>query len=344
MQSYPTVPKSNQPSKYTSAWESYVAANLHFYLVPFAIFLRRARELEFSRSDFHKSMNQLQRVLRVYSPQLVHTINSLLDNQRENEQLKKIVESHEANLGDYCPARPTENSVGKVWKLDMLREEMHNLLEEIVLQHRKMIGEQGFFERIFTRIEGLFGEGYKADENVILKAIESANLIVRFPQNYEVIPSGKRKDSIFSRGFSNLTVSDNAQDFSSYSPDRESTGFLSNKGRRQLLKGARLCSASNVNFIGDPMYARPKTYEIKILVKWTLFVSNKLNVYFGLDTPKKCLLYGEEAKLTADQLAKDREEMNKVGLFRFNLRWLADTRNWILIYLVWKVVCKVLLR
>ena len=340
--SVPVVPKANQPSKYTPAWETYVAANLHFYLVPFAIFLRRARELDFSKGDFQKSMNHLQRVLRVYSPQLVRCINSLMDNQREQENLRKILDLHECNLGDYCPIRPRESKLGKLWSLDMLREEMHCLLEEIVLQHRKMIGEQGFFERTLSSIEGLFGEGSKADEKLIVKVVENANTIVNFPKNYEVVPSGRRTDTILSRGFSNLTAKDNVQDISCYSPDREPSGFLTSKGRQQILSGARMCNPVNVNFIGDPMYARPKSYEIKLLVKWALIVSNKLNVYCGLDTPKKCLLYGEEVQLTAEELTKQREEMNKVGLFRFNLRWLADTRNWIVIYLAWKVVCWVL--
>jgi hypothetical protein len=136
-------------------------------------------------------MNHLQRVLRVYSPQLVHTINSLLDNQRENQHLTKILDSHEENLSDFCPARPRDINIEKVWKLDMLRDEMHNLLEEIVLQHRKTVGDQGLFERMFTRIEGLFGEGFKADENLILKAIENANQMVSAWEAADVLPQKK---------------------------------------------------------------------------------------------------------------------------------------------------------
>jgi len=56
---------STAPSKYTTQWEPYVAANLHFYTVPLAIFLRRARELDFE-NRFHASITYIQRVLRVY--------------------------------------------------------------------------------------------------------------------------------------------------------------------------------------------------------------------------------------------------------------------------------------
>ena len=116
------------------------------------------------------------------------------------------------------------------------------------------------------------------------------------------------------------------------------------KGREQILNGTRMCNAMDVNFLGDPMYSRAKSHEIKLLVRWSLVLSNKLNVYFKLDTPRQCKLYGEEVKSTAEQLAKESEEMNKIGLFRFNLRWVADSRNWVMIYIVWKIACWKLLR
>jgi len=334
-----TVPKPNKPSAYTPAWESYIAANLHFYLVPLAIFLRRARELEFSKSDFQKSMKHVQRVIRVFSPQLVKTIDALLDNQRETEEIRKVVEKHEDNLGVFSPLRSKDGENGNTWNLDMLKDSMHNLLEEIVLQHRKTIGEQDFFERLGSRIEGLFGEGLKAEEILISKLIQKAKVIVKFPNDYEPLPNTKRNDKGMFRGFSNLTAKDNAQDSSSYSPERESTGFITEKGREQLLYGTRMCNAMDVNFLGDPMYSRPKSHEIKVVVKWSLQLSNKLNVYFGLDTPSQCKLYGEEVTSTAEQLAKEGEKMNKVGLFRFNLRWVADSRNWVVMYIGWKILC-----
>jgi len=339
-----TVPKPNHPSKYTPAWESYVAANLHLYLVPLSIFLRRARELEFSKADFQKSMNHVQRVFRVFSPQLVKTIDDLLKVQKEGDEMRKIVEKHEDNLGEFCPLRSKEIENGMMWNLDMLKDSTHNLLEEIVLQHRKTIGEQDFFERMGSRIEGLFGEGSKADEALISKLIQKARVIVKFPNDYEPIPTVKRKDKGMFRGFSNLTASDNAQDSSNYSPERESTGFITAKGREQILNGTRMCNAMDINFLGDPMYSRAKSHEIKLLVRWSLVLSNKLNVYFKLDTPRQCKLYGEEVKSTAEQLAKESEEMNKVGLFRFNLRWVADSRNWVMMYIVWKIICWKLLR
>ena len=337
-----SVPKPNESSKYSPAWESYVAANLHFYLVPLAIFLRRARELDFAGNDFQKSMGHLQRVTRVFSPQLVNTIDALLDNQKATEKLREVVEQHEENLGEFCPIRSKDGENAKMWNLDMLQEGMHNLLEEIVVQHRKTVGEQDFFERLGARFERFFarfeGEGSRAEELAIPKLIQRAAVIVKFPKDYEVVPSTKRKDGLL-RGLSNLTGNgDISASESNFSPEREHTGFITEKGREQILHGTRMCNAMDINFLGDPMFARPKSHEIKFLVKWALHLSNKLNVYFGLYVPRQCSLYGEESMSTAEQLAKEGEQVNKIGLFRFNLRFVANTSNWLVMFVMWKLL------
>jgi hypothetical protein len=324
------TPKPNQASKYTDVWEPYVAANLHFYLVPLAIFLRRARELDFTRGDFQKSMDHLNRVIRVFTPKLVKSIDLLLDNQEADNKFRIIVNHHEDALGQFCPVRSKDGA--KKWNLKMLQEEMHNLLEEITIQHEKTVGEQHFIERIVAKVEGVFGS--KAEEIVISKLVQKAKVIVKFPQDYEVVPSAKRRNGLF-RNPSSL---DKAVTDSNYSPERESNGIITDKGREQILYGSRMCDPMDVNFLGDPMYARPKSNEIEILVKWALLLSNKLNVYFGLDVPQQSKLYGIEKNVTTEQLAKEGEEMNKVGLFRFNLRFIADKRNWITMFVIWRIV------
>ncbi len=350
-----SIPKPNQVSKYTPAWEAYVAANLHFYLVPLAIFLRRARELEFGKHDFAKSMDTVKRVIRVFSPQLCKTLERLLTNggpadngDNDNEYLgalKQVVHLHEENLGQFCPPG---NENGH-WSLSMLQQDMQNLLEEIVSQHQKTVSEQDVFERFGSRIEGLFGEGSKAEQVAIDKLISSAKIIVKFPKDHEVIPSLRSSDKrrFFFGAFrkTGVGISDGQEDTAdatdidgNAAPDREqSSAFISERGRKQLLHGARICNAMDVNFLGDPMYSRPKSHEVKILVKWSLRLSNALNVYFGLDGKNECKLYGEELKSSATQLAREGEEIKKLGAFRFNFRFVADTRNWIMIIVVWKL-------
>lgn len=360
-----TTPKVNSPSKYAPAWEAYVAANLHLYIVPLAIFLRRTREFEFSGKDFAKSMHVLKRVIRVFSPALCKTLERLLGHGNGNgsasanvdiESLKKMVQMHEENLGQYSPRR------NEKWSLQNLQEEIHSLLETIVSNHQKKLGDQDVFERFASRIEGVFGEGIQAEKVAIDKMIASAKVIGKFPKEYEVIPGMNSSRVRFFGLFGSVSngsaaasnggqngANDNAAS-DKFSPDREQSGFITDKGRSQLLHGARLCNAMDVNFLGDPMYARPKSYEVKALVKWCLRLSNALNVYFGIHVPdvdrkRECKLYGEESRgnVTAAQLAKEGEEMKRVGLFRFNLRFVADTRNWIFFFFGWKIFRKLVI-
>ena len=317
-----TTPKPNQNSKFTVTWKPYVAANLHLYIVPLAIFLRRARELEFTKGDFQRSIDYVQRVVRVFSPKLVEVLDDLLNRQTEGCGFQLIVERHEAVLGTFSPVRSMNGE--KKWNLKMLQEEMHNLLEEITIQHQKAMLEQDIIEKFFARIESFFRTN--AEEVVISKLVQKAKLIVKFSDDYEVVPSTKRRTGLFRTSHHN----DASDTGNNISPERESSGFVTEKGRDQILHGYRMCNAIDVNFLGDPMYARPKSHEIKFLVKWTLQLSNKLNIYFKLDAPQN-KLYDEKSRMTAEQLAKEGEEMSKVGLFRFNLRFLADTRNWSLI-------------
>lgn len=74
------IPKPSAASKFTAEWESYVAANLHLYIVPLAIFLKRSREIDFS-SDFNKNLDLVQRVIRVFSPRLVKFIHTLTKSE-----------------------------------------------------------------------------------------------------------------------------------------------------------------------------------------------------------------------------------------------------------------------
>jgi hypothetical protein len=320
------TPKPNQISKYDSSWKSYVAANLHFYLVPLAIFLRRARELDFSKLDFNKSIIQIQRVMRVYSSSLVETIDSILSDTGCSD-LTSIVEHHEHILADFCPPR---NSGEKNWSLEMLQSDMQNLLEEIVLSHRKTISEQDSLERLSAFIEGLFGEGSKAEDKAIHHVISLAKHLVKFPIDHVIVPEVGR-DRFFGRRNNVSPTSASNSVTNVHAPEREKNGLISEKGRSQLVHGIRICTAMDVNFLGDPMYARPKSHEIKVLVKLALYASNYLNVRFGLDAPRQVKLYGDEGSWSTEQLVQDGARIANKGGFRFNLRFLADTRNWIVI-------------
>ena len=73
-------PKPTSTSTYSSHWEAYVVSNLNLYTVPLAIFLKRARELDFSSTnEYPRSLALVQRVLRVFSKQVVTVLNSVTD-------------------------------------------------------------------------------------------------------------------------------------------------------------------------------------------------------------------------------------------------------------------------
>jgi hypothetical protein len=345
-QQYYTVfekPKVTSNSKYTLAWETYIAANLHLYIIPLAIFLRRSREFDFSKDAFQSSMFHVRRVFRVFSPNVVATIKKLLKNDMvreeesssiDNESLSlfSIVQRHEQMLGKFCPPRPrVKDSEKRAWSLDMLQQDMHALLEEIALQHRKTIGEQDFFDRLGSRIQGmLFNEGLQAEERMIQNLVQKAKVIVNFPSNYEIFPNGKGSDG----GSSWITTSQSSDIM--FAPEREQNGCISDKGRAQLLEGSKICSPMDVAFVGDPMYARVKDYEVEALVKLAILASEWLNDYFGFVKSSQKHLHGDD-DVNISNLLKEQDEAKKLK-YRINLRFLASTRNWVIMVVLVKLI------
>mmetsp|Transcript_5091 Transcript_5091/g.5789 ORF Transcript_5091/g.5789 Transcript_5091/m.5789 type:complete len:936 (+) Transcript_5091:95-2902(+) len=331
------TPKPTAKSKYIPAWESYVAANLHFYVVPLAIFLRRARELDFSKKEFRSSMGCVQRVLRVFSPQLVLVLEKLLKHERDSSDISSemisFVRRHEETLRQYCPPRPREvNTDRNVWSLEMLQQDMHNLLEEVELQHQKTVGEEDTFERISSYIEGLFGEGSMAEERMINNLVRKAKIIVKFSPDYEVLPNSKSRGTV-TRGFHTSLREEGL----SSGPERGQNGFITNKGREQITVGFKKCNAMDISFIGDPMTARVNNYEVELLVKVSVFVSNWINSYFGF-VPLSHQHSFRDGEKDLTLLLKEQEERKNIR-FRVNLRFIADTRNWILLLIFTKVLC-----
>ena len=312
----------------------YVAANLHFYTVPLAIFLRRARELDFSKLEFQKSIVHLQRVIRVFSSRpLLEALENLLSAEA-NDYLVSLVNQHEKILGSFCPPRQngSENRTG-VWSFQMLQKDMHNVLEEVVIQFRKTLDERDVFEKIEAVLSNVFVAGTKAEEGIIKKVVDNAKLIVKFPSEYEIVLESGMRDTLDSDQSANTA---NAKGSSScFGPDRGDVGFITERGRMQLMEGSKLCSPLDVVSLGDPMYSRVKSYEISFLVDMSVHVSDWLNGKMGICEPKeetKTKSFSEPGdKKMITKLVREREESRKLR-FRFNLRFLADCRNWIIFF------------
>mmetsp|Transcript_30955 Transcript_30955/g.65407 ORF Transcript_30955/g.65407 Transcript_30955/m.65407 type:complete len:872 (-) Transcript_30955:742-3357(-) len=142
--SYVPPKHPTSPSTYTSQWESYIAANAHYYTVPLAIFLKRARELDFSSSvEYSRSLALVQRVLRIYSSRgVVNVLNSVL-NSRADGLSTSLFGRHGRNMGAYCP--PSSTNTSSSWKLADCQLDATNLLEEIYSQYQKRKAGMDFF-------------------------------------------------------------------------------------------------------------------------------------------------------------------------------------------------------
>lgn len=306
-----TYPKATAPSKYSQKWEPYVAANFHFYTVPFSIFVRRAREFDFS----DKLLRYVQRVFRVYSPSLVDFLETLVNKPGK---YKKILEHHNNLLGDFCPPLydkgPGFNEVNM--SLSSLQGDMHTLLEEICLNHQKKVREQGYMEKVELYLESLFGTGTMTTDSTISKLIQSAKTIVRFSESYDVLKQSNE---------SNAVNANKATNMYSISPEREANGLITEQGRLQILDGTRQCNTLDTALydMGDPMYSRVKSYEMAGMVQISIMISEWLNYKFGLVAPIEEDSCSDEKFVS---LLRQREKRRKV-LFRFNLRFIADTRN-----------------
>jgi len=256
-----SIPKASSPSKYSPAWEPYIAANIHIYTIPLAIFLRRARELDFSCGKFDRSIQLVKRVFRVFSPEVVDAISRHLEGP---SNLERLVRQHVEILGPYAPPRGPLS-------LASCQVDMRNLLEDIQMQHLKKVRELDIFERVGARLEGLFGQGVvSGEEKTLENLVDRAKLIVRLPIDYEIVSSARQ------------SVSETKLSSDKLDPTRSEDGSLSEEGREQIMNGAAKCNPANISYVGDKMRARAGSHEIHFLVQATIWLSDWLNMKLGL--------------------------------------------------------------
>jgi hypothetical protein len=297
-----TIPRYSHPSKYTPAWEAYIAANLHLYTVPLAIFLRRARELDFSAGKFDRSVEIVKRVFRVFNPAVVDVLSRHLNG---SAKFMNLTARHVENLGTY--AMPPG-----AMSLKSCQPDMRSLLEEIHMQHIKKVRELGVIEWFEARLEGVFGRGVVSGQEKALEGLEErAKLIVQLPIDYDIIPSDSARPSAGDAALTGEKVLSRTQD-----------GLLDEKGLQQIFAGATKCSPADVAYRGDKMLSRVGSHEISFLVDFTVWLSNRVNKKLGLGLTGNCEKKGKQK-------------------FRFSFRFLADYRNilfmWATFYFILKI-------
>ncbi|KAL7578344.1 hypothetical protein ACA910_012750 [Epithemia clementina (nom. ined.)] len=236
------VPKQGHaPSRYSPEWEPYIAANIHIYATPLAIFLRRARELDFSSNKHMMSMKIIERVFRVFTPQVVDAVSRHLSGI---SPYSNLVQRHCDLLGPYAPPERTQ-------RLSSCQADMKGLLEEMYLQHVKKMREMDIFERIEAYIEGLFSSGViSGEERVLSKVVERAKAIVQLPVTY-----------------SPIAPPPTAAPQPTEDPKIIENGYLTEEGYRLVVSGAIKMDPSMVGYVGDKRLARPASYENHALVE-----------------------------------------------------------------------------
>lgn len=310
--------RPTSPSQYTSSWQPFIVANIHIYTTPLAIFIRRAKDMDFSPRTFRRFITAVQRVFRVFSPEVIDAINATLKSTDMTSRHRALRTHHENKLGEFCPPDPVS--------LTTLQSDMHNLLEEIYFQHEKKIREMDFFARFDDKIHNLSGQGSKSELTTIDQVKKNGLEIVGLSSDYVVSSLNKSKVTDKSTSTSNLIrVS---------SPERMKEGLLTERGKQQILSGERVCRPQNVFGLGDPMNARVRSYEIPFLVYWSIFASRWLNAWLGL-TPHDALSH-QTSRCGNDnvlKLLREGEESQRHWI-RINLRFLADYRNLIFLALL----------
>jgi len=290
------------------------------YAVPLALFLRRARELDFSSHKFDSSIRLVKRVFRVFAPPVVDavsrhlsqpagvSVDSAMGAASSSDQWSYLVRQHMHRLGPYAPP-PGPLSLAKC------RGDMTSLLEEIYMQHMKKVRDLGIFERLEATFEGYFGKGVVSGEEKELGGLmERAKLIVKFPIDYEVFPDGPPTKA-GSKARSATTSTAAAEDKPLV---RSEDGTLTQLGRETILRGETKCSLSDVSYRGDKMRdTLVGTYEVSNLVMLTIRLSDYLNAKLGLAQEPE----GD------DKAGKVDEQAVWLKRFRINLRFLADYRN-----------------
>lgn len=296
-----TVPSADRKSSYTKDWQPFLAANLFLYTVPLAIFLRRARELDFSSGQMNRSMRVVKRVFRVFTPEVVQALSTLTDSVQLSAfhapglGTWKGVDKHLETLGDYAP------SLSGDLRLHSCQEDVKGLLEEVQMQHLKRVRDFGAFGKLAAFLEGLCGHGMVSGEEMAIQSlVEQARVIVELPIDYEIFPPDQTKTS--------TVMSSSGATESFTTALRTPQGALTDEGRKQLLEGRYKCSPTDVTFIGDRMQGRVQTHEIAFLVSLTNFLSNWLNMKLGL-------------------LPTEGSDSGLFTMWRINLRFLADYRN-----------------
>jgi sphingomyelin phosphodiesterase 4 len=349
----PSSSSSGRATGYTSAWESYVLANYHFYTTLLGGFVERAKELEFSSNE-ERNLSLLDRVLSVYNKDLVLLLrkaalhleqqmrmavpsssSSIMSNSSQDLNNIKTITNDEEGLNSeqahvlsyYC------KTLGLEAIPVSLNGSFHRDAERI---YDKLLSDSGYVSVVGgTTSEGgaspttnvsnsssssssnfystMGFGGYERYNDRILRLNRDLRRIFEISDAYVSSSSQARSAS-----------SNPMQHLESCEPSRDKIlkHLITSEGIAQLQKGFRKCSPETIRYIGDPMLQPIRSYEIPFLVRLSYRFSTWLNQQLGLKNPYCSKDFAKNVHV---------DPMSSYVLFRFNFRFLASIPN--LIYL-----------
>ncbi|CEG37072.1 metal ion transporter family [Plasmopara halstedii] len=292
-------------SGYTSAWESYVLANYHFYTTLLGAFVARAKDLDFSSGN-EPNLQIVERVMRIYNPHLLAIL------RRASLHLEKcqpfaIPSSNHTGL-----TRLRSGSFGSSSKSKSLKacEGLTATQAHVLTFYCKSLGidltpvplHDSFHrdaERLYDKLWATGVTAASASSANLYQNISfvfrasSTKTVDRVTEQVQNISRLLRRVFEISDAYVASTVhsypssTTGTSALESFAPSRDEKlpHLLSREGIFQLQHGMRLCSPETAEYIGDPMLSPICSYEVVWLVRLSYKVSTWLNMQFGLVNP-----------------------------------------------------------
>ncbi|KAL4109244.1 hypothetical protein PRIC1_000946 [Phytophthora ramorum] len=332
---------------YTSAWESYVLANYHFYTTMLGAFVERAKELDFSAGD-ERSLQIVDRVMSVYNSDLLALLRRASLHLEKSQPFampfsfnrsSNFTRTRSGSFGSSSKSKPTAGDALTATQAHVLTFYCKSLGIECtpVPLHDSFHRDA---ERLFDKLWAAAATAASSPSSTtsvhspadlyqnVSAVFRSAHTkpVEKVPEQVQRISRMLRRVFEISDAYVASTAHSRSSSaaagggLESFAPsrDKDLPHLLSREGVFQLQHGMRLCSPDTAEYIGDPMLSPICSYEVVWLVRLSYKVSMWLNARFGFVNPY-------HGKRLEDNLEVD--PASPFVRFRFNFRFLASKVN-----------------
>ncbi|OWZ23291.1 hypothetical protein PHMEG_0001839 [Phytophthora megakarya] len=332
---------------YTSAWESYVLANYHFYTTLLGAFVERAKELDFSAGD-ERNLQIVDRVISVYNADLLALLRRASLHLEKSQPFampfsfnrsSNFTRTRSGSFGSSSKAKSTAGDALTATQAHVLTFYCKSLGIEctpVPLHDSFHRDAERLFDKLweaavtsaatasttpsvhspadlYQNVSAVFRA---SSAKTVDKVAEQVQRLSRMLRRVFEISDAYVASTAHSRSSSAAT----GVGLESFAPSRDKNlpYLLSREGVFQLQHGMRLCSPDTAEYIGDPMLSPICSYEVVWLVRLSYKLSTWLNAQFGFVNPY-------HGKRLEDNLGVD--PASPFVRFRFNFRFLASKVN-----------------